>query len=303
VPAVLTGGPQYAHDVLIKHNVGRAVSSFSHGQPPYYYLVSFPADFLPWILFLPQAIVFGVRRRTPRTLLLVAWFATVFVFFSAMSGKRGLYLLPLFPAAALLVGTFVDRCLRGEIAPRALDVPAVVLGALLVAAAVALCVVRQLVDVPKYLDKPVSWAWLVAVVAGLGGIGVLGAVWARRRSGVLPAVALTMLALSLVAVLAVYPAMNEHKTARFICDDLLRDRRDNEPVFLYRHLSRSGAYHFYTRLPILEVTEEPALVGALRKAENAYIILAEDDYNALAPETAARWRLVAARQVGHRSMM
>lgn len=302
VPAVLAGGSPYAHDVLIRHNVGRAVSSFSHGKPVYYYLLSFPVDFLPWVFFLPQAIVFAVRRRTPGTLLALAWFATVFVFFSAVSGKRGLYLLPLFPAAALLVGRFVGQCTRGEIAPRALDVPAVMLGVLLVVVAVALCFVRRLFKVPTYLDEPVGWAWLVALIAGLGGAALLLVVFVRRRSLVFPIAALTMTAVVLAAVLAVFPAMNANKTARFICADLLRDRRADEPVFHYLDPSRSGAYHFYTRLPIVALDDEAALVEALGPQENAYIILSRKDYNALDPETVTRWRLVAARQVGHRAM-
>lgn len=303
VPAMLGGGADYARTILLKQNLGRAVESFSHGEPPYYYLTTLPADFFPWVFFLPQAVAFAVRKRTARTLFAVVWLATVFVLFSVVSGKRGLYLLPLFPAGALLVGAFFESWSQREIGRKALDAPAVLLGAVLVLIAVAACLLGRVIHVPEYLRQPaMGLGWTVAVPAGLGGAGLIAAVWAGRRSVVFPVTALTVAAVSVVAALVIFPALNENKTARFICEDLLRDRRHDEPVILYRHESRSGAYDFYTRLPIVEVFDEPGLAERLRRDENAYIIVDEKDYNALEPETTARWRLVAARQVGHRAM-
>ena len=224
-------------------------------------------------------------------------------FFSVVSGKRGLYLLPLFPAAALLVGVFFDSWSQREIGRKALDAPALLLGAVLVLIAVAACLLGRVVHVPEYLRQPaMGLGWTVAVPAGLGGAGLIAAVCTGRRSVVFPVTALTVAVVSVVAALVIFPALNENKTARFICEDLLRDRRHDEPVILYRHESRSGAYDFYTRLRIVEVFDEPGLAERLRRDENAYIIVDEKDYNALEPETTARWRLVAARQVGHRAM-
>jgi hypothetical protein len=57
---------------------------------------------LPWTPLLPLALT-AVRRSRPLELAGV-WVVTVFVFFSLASAKRSVYLLPLFPALALLVG-------------------------------------------------------------------------------------------------------------------------------------------------------------------------------------------------------
>jgi 4-amino-4-deoxy-L-arabinose transferase-like glycosyltransferase len=308
VPAAISGGSEYARSILFKQNVGRALVSFSHEQAPYYYLTSLPADFFPWVFFLPQAVVFAVRRRTPQRLFALVWLATVFVFFSAMSGKRGLYLLPLFPAAALLVGELFDAWLRGEIGRRALDAAALALGAVLVLGGIAAGLLGRVIAVPDYLRQPaVGLGWTMAVPLGLGGLGLIVAVAAGRRRAVFPVTALVVVAVSVIAALLVFPALNENKTARFICDDLLRDRRDDAPVILYRHESRSGAYDFYTRLPIEEIRgPEPEaarrLAERLAGLEKAYVIVDRKDYDRLAAELTASWRLVAARQVGHRTM-
>lgn len=97
---------------LLRQTIGRYTEGWSKPQPIYYYLYNFPIDFLPWILFLPGAIVYGYSRETidkrKEFFFITLWFALIFLFFSLSKGKRGLYLLPLFPAAALLVGRLWD---------------------------------------------------------------------------------------------------------------------------------------------------------------------------------------------------
>jgi 4-amino-4-deoxy-L-arabinose transferase-like glycosyltransferase len=79
-----------------------------HRHGPFYFV---PLIFIfgsPWALLLPAALALVVRRargawdREP-LLLPICWFFGMFVFFSAASGKRADYLLPLLPAASLLV--------------------------------------------------------------------------------------------------------------------------------------------------------------------------------------------------------
>jgi hypothetical protein len=231
------------------------------------------------------------------------WFATIFVFFTLIKCKRSLYLLPLFPAAALLVGRFFDACASGEVSPKALDLPAALLGVFLVGLSGALLLLDRIVAIPDYLDGPAGLRWIVAVVLGVGGVALLGLVVARRRAAVLPAACATMVAFALVMTLAIFPALNSSESARFLCDDLMRDRQHDEPVAHYRDIVRGGAYRFYTRLPIADCYTRAELDAWLRGAKESYVIVSSRDYNALEPETVAGWRLVAARQVGHRRMM
>ncbi len=85
----------------------------------FFYLLSFPVDFLLW-----TPIFFGALRslslnipdhfesRPKRFLWL--WFFGLLLFFTVSSSKRSLYLLPLFPAAALLAGTWLDEVIKKE---------------------------------------------------------------------------------------------------------------------------------------------------------------------------------------------
>jgi len=112
--ATIEGGDAFVQKQLIKENVARFLGegavSRSHAQPFYYHLFSLLGGFAPWSLFLFPLGTFLYRKRrelVPRGYFFpLVWFTVVFVFYSAASGKRAVYLLPAYPALALLVGAW-----------------------------------------------------------------------------------------------------------------------------------------------------------------------------------------------------
>jgi 4-amino-4-deoxy-L-arabinose transferase-like glycosyltransferase len=96
---------------VVDNLLGRFFSGSSHARPFYYYLYQFPVNFLPWTLLWPVVAWFAATRvfrdgadpeRARAWRFLLAWVGAALVFFSLSTGKRGLYLLPVFPAVALL---------------------------------------------------------------------------------------------------------------------------------------------------------------------------------------------------------
>jgi 4-amino-4-deoxy-L-arabinose transferase-like glycosyltransferase len=90
------------------NRVGQTMQGDPFLKAPWFYLPRFPGDFFPWSIFLPAAAVAALRavrrdRRDLRLLTLVCLLGG-FVIFSAIAYKRKVYLLPLYPAAAVLVG-------------------------------------------------------------------------------------------------------------------------------------------------------------------------------------------------------
>jgi hypothetical protein len=66
---------------------------------------------------LPTAFVLGLRKKFGKRkefLFLSIWFFFIFLFFTLSKGKKDNYLLPLYPAAALMVGALWDRGLEPE---------------------------------------------------------------------------------------------------------------------------------------------------------------------------------------------
>jgi 4-amino-4-deoxy-L-arabinose transferase-like glycosyltransferase len=109
----MVGGRKYFDEIIFNQILGRVYESWSHKEPFYYYFLSIPPLLIPWIFFLPGALIYGfsIKRESQKEDMLfpVLWFITVFLFFSFCSGKRTLYLLPLLPSFALTVGLLWDR--------------------------------------------------------------------------------------------------------------------------------------------------------------------------------------------------
>lgn len=105
-----------------RQTAGRMSEAAPHSQPPWYYLATLPVDALPWSAAWLLALVaaWRERRRVPPGTAadvraadgrrFLVWFVLVLLLvFSAIRGKRGLYLVPLLPALALLTALAMAR--------------------------------------------------------------------------------------------------------------------------------------------------------------------------------------------------
>lgn len=104
--AVTRGGEGFFDRQILQENLSRFVGGSGHSHPIYYYLpYLFTQSFL-WGLFLP-VLLWDLFKNGLRgdggTLFLKLWFIVMFAFFSISVGKRAVYLLPLYPALALLL--------------------------------------------------------------------------------------------------------------------------------------------------------------------------------------------------------
>jgi 4-amino-4-deoxy-L-arabinose transferase-like glycosyltransferase len=121
--ALWRGGWEFFATQIIKENLMRFVSSNAagagHEHPFYYFLPNLMLGMAPWSFFLPAVAVFLYQQRRSlqeRNLLYpIIWAATIFLFYSAASGKRTVYILPLYPALALLIGVWWQELRRGAI--------------------------------------------------------------------------------------------------------------------------------------------------------------------------------------------
>ena len=105
IPAAVSGGEQFANQLFWQQSADRMVNSFAHRRPFWWYLPMLPLIFFPWFAWPP--VWRGARailRSTPETgvRFSLAWCVPVLVAFSLISGKQVHYLLPEFPAFALL---------------------------------------------------------------------------------------------------------------------------------------------------------------------------------------------------------
>lgn len=113
-------GSQALYYNLFHQNVDRFVNAWNAQQPWTYYFGTLPVDLFPWTAFLLVALLLrGTSSSEPGEQdgwqFLLVWFVLVFAFFSLATGKSPEYLLPLFPAAALMIArSFRLAALRRE---------------------------------------------------------------------------------------------------------------------------------------------------------------------------------------------
>ncbi len=121
--ALWQGGHEFFATQIMKENILRFVSSNAggagHEHPFYYFLPNLLLGMAPWSFFFPALAVFLYRRRNvwreQELLYPIVWTATVFLFYSAASGKRTVYILPVYPALALLLGVWWQELRRGAV--------------------------------------------------------------------------------------------------------------------------------------------------------------------------------------------
>jgi len=114
IPALIEGGSRFFEIVIRKEMVDRALGIGHNGskgtRPFYYFIPHFFGKFLPWSLFMPSAVAYYWKSKDSdekdRLLFPVVWFFGVLIFFSIPAGKRYDYILPLYPAASIVVGYF-----------------------------------------------------------------------------------------------------------------------------------------------------------------------------------------------------
>lgn len=101
--------PEFPHFFFIHEHFDRFLTKEHHRyQPVWYFIVIYALGALPWVSLMIHAAVKGWRGeagpsfRTER--FLVIWAAGTFAFFSVSSSKLPSYILPIFPALALLGG-------------------------------------------------------------------------------------------------------------------------------------------------------------------------------------------------------
>ena len=81
-------------------------------QPDWFFIPIFIVGLLPWVCFLPQAILSHLPRNRKQlqeksnSIFLLLWIGLIFIFFSFSHSKLIPYILPIFPALALLIGHF-----------------------------------------------------------------------------------------------------------------------------------------------------------------------------------------------------
>ena len=155
------------------------LSNQSGGHPsfPGYHLLTVWIVFLPWSLLLPWGIAYGWRhRRRPIVRFALAMALGNWLFVEIMTTKLPQYLLPAYPALALLVACALTELTRRERRQRS---PWLIVAALLWGAAIALFSTMPWLP-GRYFPIPKVEAAAFTAAAILYAVAVVGCIVRRR---------------------------------------------------------------------------------------------------------------------------
>ena len=284
---------------LGKHNVARFTGSMEgHGGPVFYYLFAVLVGFFPWSCLLPIGIYrLVLRLRAGATnetraadTFLACWAGLYITFFSLASTKLPSYILPCYPALAVITGKLVDEWLRSRsLVPRlwfrwALYTPAII----------GLAIAAGLPIVAHYLLPGEAWLGIVGLTL-LAGSGVL--VWLARGPQVdrVPAAFAAMSLLFVVALTAgVASRISLHTTSPTIVAEARRLVGPKPQLVAFRHYEPTLVYYARSHVPSVGTAEE--LDAYLTKHPQACIVTRDEHLAALEealqekPQVAARHR-------------
>jgi 4-amino-4-deoxy-L-arabinose transferase-like glycosyltransferase len=246
---VSAANPEFARFFFIHEHFERFLTEeHEHVGPFWYFAPVVVVGMLPWLLS-PAAALWQAARRVPDARFqparfLLVWCAVVFVFFSLSGSKLQSYVLPLFPALALLTGRQLAHATRGLLVAQALLAAAVGLAAALAAG------LAPAVPAPY---RP----WLIAAFAALAA-PALAAAWLARRERRAASV-LTLAAAGLACTLLVVLG-HDTLASRYSAYDAVQRARPalppGAPFYAVNHYDHTLPFYLGRTVTLVERTDE-----------------------------------------------
>lgn len=127
----MEGGSDYLDNLLVHQTVGRAVNSFHHNRPVWYYLVAMTYTLLPWTFLIFGGAVWGIRKwksaLTTEGCYMLTVVLTTIVLLSVISSKLQVYMLPAFPFMVYVGVIACSKCIDKRLAKLGVAIPMCIL--------------------------------------------------------------------------------------------------------------------------------------------------------------------------------
>ncbi len=253
--------------------------SFGHSGPVWYYIPAVLIGFFPWSVFLGPAAIDSVRRIRERHpwrdshILLACWFGASFIFWSICSTKLPHYLLPVYPALALLTGCFLETWLTQPVRVG----PGWIKNAWITTILVGVGIMVAVPFVARIYVPGEELIGLVGMILVIGGyFCLISAKQHQRERAVIIFTCTSVLFLTAIFGFAAL-RVDQHQNAKRLFAEIRRD--SSEPAFVcaYRFFRQSLVYYAGHPVPYCITPEQ--LQQFLEHKSRAYIITL-DEYKA-----------------------
>jgi 4-amino-4-deoxy-L-arabinose transferase-like glycosyltransferase len=221
------------------------------------------------------------------------------VFFSISKGKRPQYILSIYPAFALLIGYLGDRavqCWQDRYYRKAIIIPSLVHLVLL-----ALLVVALPIAAGIYFKPWLGVTFGFSAIAGIFTI-LLWLAWRKKQVQ-----QLLLLPAGLMLVILIYcvhfpiPKLNEYKSPRPFCDEIVKRVDKGADWAMYRFYRATYVYYTDSFAKVLNTEDE--LNRFLDQPNQTIVALQESRYHNLNTNLKHKSYVIYKKQIGSKPMV
>lgn len=289
---IAINGWEYINKFFIFHNVTRYLSpDRGHKGPIYFYLGIILVGFFPWSAFLPHALIRHISIRIDElkrsakadslSFFAISWFLTTLLFFTFAKTKLPNYVLPLFPAMAILIGSWWSDYLSSKLKEiQGIKISRIILGltSFLLALTFGMTpfILNKLAEkYPGHFIESLdirAGCWILAgtfLIGGMGGVLTLSR-FKRTSFGIL---ILTMVLVNLITLTKIVPPVNAYfQGPLYDLAHMVRTQiRPNGKLVIYGKMDNPSIV-FYSRHSFIKTRSKEELKGLLQLPQQVLVI-------------------------------
>jgi hypothetical protein len=280
--SMIQKNPGYFQEFLVEGHLNRFFSSsVVHQEPFYYYLKVMIIGFLPWIAFMPSAILFHVRRylndRSSDSLFLLIAALAPLVFFSLSRSKLPTYILPVFPSLAMLVAALWSYGTSDE--GRQKWGQHLIYSCLLLSAALFVVLVAGVIFInikyPFYVTRCIP----LIIILLASALCISLAAWKKRLLFSYGVIAVMVFISMMYSIHFVLPVISPFKSPKDLSLRVKSLIPPGDPVVFYPRLREPVV--FYTDRPAMVIRRMEGMEEYLSSAEKVFCVMRVKDYEKL----------------------
>lgn len=255
--AVQQQNPEFFHYFFVFEQFTRFTGqTFNNIMPFWYYLPVIMLGFYPWIVWLPPALkqMWQQRKQHNENVFLLLWVGLITVFFSIPAAKISSYILPVFPALALITGSYLAQQWQQAATWRWPRWSMAVINFLLAAAFFYLA--SRATILLDFTDAGLL-ATIVAIVFLLSGAAIL---WFKQPLWRMVTVIATIIVFSWVA-LAAAPLV-VHNSSLPLIQRLTPMLRANDRIVSYHNYYQDLPFYLQRKITVVADWNNPVLMNA-----------------------------------------
>ncbi len=246
-PVTMRHGWSFVEEFFFRHHFQRYTSNeFGHPQPIYFFVLVAAAGLAPWTFFLIPAVA---RLRSLKefrdSLLALGWIWAVVpvLFFSFSESKLPGYILPIFPALAVVIGSEVERVWNNQ-ESRTLRSAAWLTGLTLIGMGIGFLVIlhSESINISGWRALLQALPLAIAVIS-------IGALVTNKNRVFITSAAATVLSVILAAVIMVFPILHDEVSLKSLSIEAAAALRPGEKIGFY--LKKEFAPVFYAEGRVL----------------------------------------------------